>query len=105
MITPVRFVWVGFILDSFRWNDWTLLGLLQRSWWISGLGFVLGRGVVLVGRDRMREETADTSFCGVLALKFRQTTSSDRRCLGAECDRDNAQQLLSEHKTICADVA
>jgi hypothetical protein len=69
------------------------------------LGLVVGRGVGLVGTDRMRGETAYISFCGVLAPTFRQTTSSDRRCLGAECDRDNAHQLLSEHKTICADGA
>ena len=91
-----------------------MLGVEVGCWFVgfyfsgvgrSGLGFVLGRGVVLVWRDRMREGTAYTSFCRVLAPKFRQTTSSDRRCLGAECDRDNAHQLLSEHKTICAEVA
>jgi hypothetical protein len=53
----------------------------------------------------MRGETAYTSFCAVLAPTFQQTTSSDCRCLGAECDRHNANQLLSEHKTICAAVA
>ena len=52
----------------------------------------------------MRGETAYTSFCGVLAPKFRQTTSMIVAAPG-ECDRHNAHQLLSEHKTTCADVA
>src|SRR2546423_1536145 len=58
-----------------------MLGVEVRCWFVgvyfSGvgrsvvLGFVLGRGFVLVWRDRMREETAYIFFCGVLAPKFR----------------------------------
>ena len=101
MMTPeIRFVFM-LAVEVAYW----FVGSIERSWQISGLGLVIGGGVGLAGRERMRGETAYTSFCGVLAPKFRQTRSSDRRCLGAEWDRHNAHQLLSEHKTTCADVA
>jgi len=51
----------------------------------------------------MMGEPAYISFCGVLAPTFGQTTSN--RCLGAECDKHSAHQLLSENRTIRADVA